>query len=85
VQRTPKAFGAILAIGLAFSLVLQAFINMGVSVNLFPVTGLALPLISMGGSSMIFTSIALGIILSVSRGSENPQESSPALNNQTNQ
>lgn len=82
VVRTPKAFGALLAVGLAFSLVLQAFINMGVAVNLFPVTGLALPLISMGGSSMIFTSIALGIILSVSRVTEEgePKEADTKAN-----
>lgn len=67
VIRTPKAFGAFLAIGLSFSLVIQAFINMGVAVHLFPVTGLPMPLVSMGGTSLLFTSIALGIILSVSR------------------
>jgi cell division protein FtsW len=47
--------------------VIQALINMGVAVHLFPVTGLPMPLVSMGGTSLIFTSIALGIILSVSR------------------
>lgn len=67
VIRTPKAFGALLAVGLSFSLVIQALINMGVAVHLFPVTGLPMPLVSMGGTSLIFTSIALGIILSVSR------------------
>lgn len=70
VIRSPRAFGALLAAGLSFSLVLQAFINMGVAVNVFPVTGLALPLISMGGTSTIFTSLAFGIILSVSRNIE---------------
>ncbi len=63
----PHAFSALLAAGLTFSLVFQAFINMAVSVNLLPVTGLSLPLVSMGGTSLIFTSIAFGIILSVSR------------------
>ncbi len=67
VIKSPKAFGALLAVGLSFSLVIQAFINMGVAVNIFPVTGLALPLVSMGGTSTIFTSLAFGIILSVSR------------------
>ena len=70
VIRSPKAFGALLAVGLSFSLVIQAFIHMGVSVGIFPVTGLALPLISMGGTTTIFTSLALGIILSVSRNIE---------------
>lgn len=60
-------FGAFLAIGTGFSLVFQAMINMAVAVHLFPVTGQPLPLISMGGTSIWFTSIALGIILSVSR------------------
>ncbi len=60
-------FGALLSIGIGFSLVFQALINMAVAVNLFPVTGQTLPLISMGGTSIWFTSISLGIILSVSR------------------
>lgn len=67
VIKCPQAFGAFLAIGLSFSLVLQAFINMGVATHLFPVTGLTLPLVSMGGTSLFFTSVSLGIILSVSR------------------
>ncbi|MCX6351432.1 MAG: FtsW/RodA/SpoVE family cell cycle protein [Bacteroidetes bacterium] len=70
VLYSPKAFGALLAVGLSFSLVLQAFINMGVAVHLFPVTGLTLPLVSMGGTSLWFTSLAFGIILSVSRDIE---------------
>jgi cell division protein FtsW len=60
-------FGAFLAIGIGFSLVFQAMINMAVAVNLFPVTGQTLPLVSMGGTSIWFTSISIGIILSVSR------------------
>jgi len=79
VIRSPKAFGALLAVGLSFSLVIQAFINMGVAVNIFPVTGLALPLISMGGTSTLFTSVAIGIILSVSRDSEPDEEEEEAL------
>jgi len=74
VIKSPRAFGALLAVGLSFSLVIQAFINMGVAVNLFPVTGLALPLISMGGTTTIFTSLAFGIILSVSSQIEENQE-----------
>lgn len=70
VKKSPSAFGALLAFGLALSLVIQAFINMAVAVSLIPVTGLTLPLVSMGGSSTIFTSIAFGIILSVSRDVE---------------
>lgn len=67
VTRTPRNFGAFLTIGVAFSLVFQAMINMAVAVNLLPVTGQTLPLVSMGGTSLWFTSIALGIILSVSK------------------
>jgi cell division protein FtsW len=69
-NNTSKSFGSYLAIGLTFSLVFQAMINMAVAVNLFPVTGQPLPLVSMGGTSIWFTSIAIGIILSVSRESE---------------
>jgi cell division protein FtsW len=54
-------------LGLSFSLVIQGMINMGVNVGLLPVTGQTLPLISKGGTSFWFTSISLGIILSVSR------------------
>lgn len=67
VTRSPKAFGAMLAIGLCLSLVIQAFTHMAVNVGLFPVTGLTLPFVSMGGTSLIFTGISLGIMLSVSR------------------
>lgn len=67
VTRAPKAFGALLAAGLSFSLTIQAFANMAVAVGLGPVTGVPLPLVSMGGTSILFTSVAFGIILSVSR------------------
>lgn len=79
VMDAPKAFGAFLAVGLGVSLVLQAMINMAVAVGLFPVTGVTLPLVSMGGSSVVFTSIAFGIILSVSRNIEASQEQEEEL------
>lgn len=69
-KRCPYAFGAFLAVGLSFTLVIQAFANMAVTVNLVPVTGVTLPLVSMGGTSIWFTSLAIGIILSVSRNVE---------------
>lgn len=69
-KRCPYAFGAFLAVGLSVTLVIQALTNMAVNVQLFPVTGLPLPLVSMGGSSVLFTSMAIGIILSVSRNVE---------------
>ena len=67
VIRSQRNFAAFLTFGVAFSLVFQAMANMMVAVNLLPVTGQTLPFISMGGSSIWFTSIAIGIILSVSR------------------
>jgi cell division protein FtsW len=69
-KKCPYAFGAFLALGLSFTLVIQALINMAVTVNLFPVTGVTLPLVSMGGSSFLFTCLAIGIILSVARNVE---------------
>jgi cell division protein FtsW len=69
-QNSPRAFATFLAVGCAFSLTFQAMINMAVAVNLFPVTGQPLPMLSMGGTSIWFTSIAIGIILSVSRDDE---------------
>lgn len=69
-KKCPYAFGAFLALGLSFTLVIQAFMNMAVNVNLFPVTGVTLPLISMGGSSFLFSCLSIGIILSVSRNVE---------------
>jgi cell division protein FtsW len=66
-RRCPYAFGAFLAVGLSVTLVFQAMLNMAVNVHLVPVTGLTLPMVSMGGSSIWFTSIAIGIVLSVSR------------------
>jgi len=67
VTRSPKTFGALLAMGLCLNIVIQAFANIAVSVNLVPVTGLTLPLVSKGGTSMLLTCIAFGMILSVSR------------------
>jgi cell division protein FtsW len=66
-KRCPFAFGAFLAVGLSITLVFQAMLNMAVNVHLVPVTGLTLPMISMGGSSIWFTSVAIGIVLSVSK------------------
>jgi cell division protein FtsW len=69
-RRCPFAFGAFLALGLSFTLVIQAMANMAVAVNLVPVTGVTLPLVSMGGSSFLFTCAAIGIVLSVARNVE---------------
>ncbi len=69
-RRCPYAFGAFLALGLSFTLVIQAVANMAVNVNIVPVTGVTLPLISMGGSSFLFTCASIGIVLSVARNLE---------------
>ncbi|TDG95714.1 FtsW/RodA/SpoVE family cell cycle protein [Cardinium endosymbiont of Culicoides punctatus] len=61
-------YGGILAVGLSLLLVFQALLNMAVAVGLGPVTGLPLPFVSMGGTSLIFTGIALGILLSIAQG-----------------
>jgi cell division protein FtsW len=73
-KRCPYAFGAFLALGLSFTLAIQAVINMAVTVNLFPVTGVTLPLVSMGGTSFIFTCLSIGIVLSVARNVEQEKE-----------
>ncbi len=63
----PQSFGGFVAFGLAFMLVMQAMVNIGVAVGIFPVTGQPLPFISKGGTSILFTGCAFGIILSVSK------------------
>jgi cell division protein FtsW len=72
-SKCPKHFGRLTAIGLSLLLVVQALINMGVSVSLFPTTGQPLPLVSLGGTSTIFTCLTFGIILAVSRSVYNPE------------
>lgn len=67
VRKSTSSFGSYLAIGIGLTLIVQAFINMGVAVGIFPVTGQTLPLVSMGGTSILFTSASLGILLSISR------------------
>ena len=75
--KCPKNFGGMLAIGLGLMLTLQALVNMGVAVRLLPMTGQPLPLVSMGGTSIIFTCIAIGMILSVSRSLTDPEAAEP--------
>jgi cell division protein FtsW len=70
VIKSPRTFGALLALGLGLSIVIQAFVNMSVNVGLLPSTGVTLPLVSMGGSSLLFFGIAFGVIISVSRSVE---------------
>ncbi|MFT4685201.1 MAG: cell division protein FtsW [Neolewinella sp.] len=67
VTKSSKAFGAMVAFGLGLSILMQAFMNIAVNLDLVPVTGLTLPLVSMGGTSILFTCVSFGIILSVSK------------------
>lgn len=78
VSKSNGAFGGLLSAGLSFSLVLQGMVNMAVAVGLGPITGLPLPLLSMGGTSLIFTGISIGIILSVSRNEGELERSATA-------
>ena len=73
--RCDKPFGSLVAMGLGLMLVMQAMVNMAVAVNLVPVTGQPLPLVSMGGTSIWFTCLAIGIMLSVSRSLEEESSS----------
>lgn len=79
VTRCSKTFGAMLALGLTLNIVVTAFANIAVSVQLVPATGLTLPMISMGGTSFLFTCLSLGIILSVSRYVEQAYEEKKQL------
>jgi cell division protein FtsW len=73
-----KAFGSLLVMGMGLLIVLQALANMAVAVNLTPVTGVTLPFMSMGGTSLLFFSLAAGMILSVSRYVERQQKKAAA-------
>jgi cell division protein FtsW len=72
--RSPKYFGGLTALGLGLVITIQAFINMGVAVDLFPTTGQPLPLVSMGGTSIVFVAIMFGVILSISKMDEENDE-----------
>ncbi len=74
VQTSTHVFGSLLSAGLSFALILQAIINMGVATGVIPITGLPLPFVSLGGSSLLFTGIAFGMILSVSKGDKKVEE-----------
>ncbi|MCQ2319316.1 MAG: FtsW/RodA/SpoVE family cell cycle protein [Bacteroidales bacterium] len=78
VIRAPQ-FGALLSFGLAFSLVMQAMVNMGVAVGLLPVTGQPLPFVSMGGTSLLFTGASIGIIISVTKDLDKNEERTAEL------
>lgn len=75
VIKRPLTFGAFMAFGLGFLIIMQAMINMGVSIGLLPVTGQPLPFVSMGGSSMMATGLIIGMILSVTKSMEDDASS----------
>lgn len=77
-------FGQLLVIGVGIPIIFQAFINMAVTVQLFPVTGQTLPLISDGGSSIWMTCVAIGIVLSVSVKREKQEEKEVEQENKEN-
>ena len=74
-RKATTIFATLLCIGVGLPIVFQAMINMAVAVNLFPVTGQTLPLISSGGTSIWMTCFALGMILSVSASKNETEES----------
>ena len=65
--RAPDYFSQLLATGITSWIIFQAFINISVNIGLFPVTGITLPFISYGGSSMVTTLLAVGVLLNISR------------------
>ncbi len=84
VKSSSRAFPAFMVLGLGLMLVTQAFVNMGVTVGIFPVTGQPLPLVSMGGTSILFTCLALGAILSVSRHNQEERDKKMATSSAVN-
>ena len=84
-KKCTRKFPMIVVLGIMLLIVLQAMINMGVSVGVFPVTGQTLPLVSKGGTSMIFMSVAFGIILAVSRAADEKEMADLAVKAEQNQ
>ncbi len=80
-QKSETVFGKLLVLGMGLPIVFQALINMAVAVELFPVTGQTLPLVSSGGTSIWMTCLAIGIILSVSAKREEIKEQEDAKDN----
>ena len=82
MKKRPLSFGAMMSFGIAFIIIMQAMINMGVSTGLLPVTGQQLPFISKGGSSMLMTGFAIGMILSVTRSVEETENEKLRMENE---
>lgn len=84
-QKAPSTFGTLMVIGVGFPIIFQAILNMMVAVNLIPVTGQNLPLISSGGTSIWMISLAIGMILSVSAAREREETNLAEENTEENQ
>ena len=78
-KRAKDLFGKLLALGIGYAIVVQAFINMAVATGLFPVTGQTLPLVSAGGTSLLLTCAALAMVIAVSRGKGDGEDVDPDL------
>ena len=79
-RRANTVYGKLLVIGLGLSVIVQAFINIGVALNVFPVTGQTLPMISSGGTAALMTCFAFGVILSASVASVKQEEEQKEIN-----
>lgn len=82
-RRAPDRYGSLLAAGITTMILVQAVINIGVTSGVLPVTGVPLPFVSFGGSSMLFTLIGVGVLLNISQYARDPaslpERSAPAL------
>jgi len=85
VTISEKSFGAMAAVGLSLNIVIQALANMAIATNMTPVSGLTLPMVSWGGTSVLFTCLFFGIILSVSSQVEQASERMEAAENSSNE
>jgi cell division protein FtsW len=77
-RRAPDQFGALLAAGITTMVIIQAVLNIGVTTGVLPITGVPLPFLSFGGSSLLFTMIAAGVLLNISQYARTPAEEAAA-------
>ena len=80
-KKAKDRFGQLLAFGLVFNIIISAFINAAVVTGIFPTTGITLPFISFGGTSIILFGISVGIIINIARQVQKTEEVKPALEN----
>jgi len=77
-RRAPDQFGALLAAGITTMILIQAVLNIGVTTGVLPITGVPLPFLSFGGSSLLFTMISAGVLLNISQYARAPAEDTAA-------